>query len=284
MRGRSVAMLGCAGLLGGCEPGVLNPVGPIAGAERLILIDALAIMLAIVGPIVIAVPAIAWWFRSGNAYARRRPDWAYSGQVELLVWSVPALAVIFIAGIGWAGSHLLDPYRPIAGSQPPLKVEVVSFDWKWLFIYPGHGVASVNRLVLPAGRPVSFRLTSATVMNSFFVPRLGSQVYAMAGMQTRLALQADRPGRYRGLSANFSGKGFPAMAFAVEVVPPDRFARWAQRVGDAAPPLDRATYRALAAQGEAQPALYRASAGLFDAILRQSGTATRRLAADGRTR
>lgn len=266
-----------------CAPAVLDPAGPVAAHQRLILLDSLAIMLAIVVPTIVATLAFAWWFRAGNKRAQYRPDWAFSGQLELLVWSVPALVVIFLGGIAWIGSHDLDPAKPLDGPAP-LKVEVVSLDWKWLFLYPEQGVASVNRLVIPAGRPVILRLTSASVMNSFFVPRLGSQIYTMAGMTTTLNLQADRPGAYRGLSANYSGKGFPGMGFTVDAVPAAQFDGWAAQARGGGAILDIPAYRALLAASEnVAPATYRAVApGLFDAIVRNSGTATARVAVDGR--
>jgi len=269
-------------MLGGCEPGVLDPAGPIAAQERVILGNSVAIMLVVVVPVIVAALAFAWWFRAGNGRALYRPDWRYSGQLELLVWSVPALIVLFLGGIAWIGSHDLDPPKPIAGAT--LRVEVVSLDWKWLFIYPDQGVASINRLVLPAGRPVQFRLTSATVMNSFFVPRLGSQIYTMAGMTTRLNVRADQPGRYRGLSANYSGKGFPGMAFAVDAVPAGQFDRWLAAARGGGPVLDGPAYVALVKPSEnVAPTTYRAVAPrLFDAIVRDSGTRSQRAADDGR--
>lgn len=275
-------------LLSGCEPGVLNPAGPVSHGARLILLDSLGIMLGIVVPTIVATLAFAWWFRAGNTRAQYKPDWSYSGQLEVLVWSVPALVVVFLGGIAWIGSHTLDPPRALATAPgvTPLRVEVVSLDWKWLFIYPDQGVASVNRLVVPAGRPVSFRLTSATVMNSFFVPRLGSQIYAMAGMTTRLNLQADRPGAYRGLSAHYSGKGFPGMTFTVNAVPAAAFGGWVARTKRAGPVLDGQGYTALLRDSEnVAPYGYRAVApGLFDAIVQDSGTRTAHVAVDGRAR
>ncbi|WP_375397238.1 ubiquinol oxidase subunit II [uncultured Sphingomonas sp.] len=282
---RTVPAIGAAVLLSACEPGVFDPVGPVAGGEHLILIDSLAIMLAIVVPVIVATLGFAWWFRSGNAKARYRSEWSYSGRLELLVWAVPALVVIFLGGIAWISSHDLDPARPIAGGRA-LRVEVVSLDWKWLFIYPDLGVASVNRLVVPAGQAVSFRLTSATVMNSFFVPRLGSQIYTMAGMTTVLNLRADRPGAYRGLSANYSGKGFPGMAFTVYALPTGQFATWIAGARRQGPVLDGRNYMTLLRDSQnVAPYTYRAVAGgLFDAVVRDSGTRTARVAVDGKAR
>jgi cytochrome o ubiquinol oxidase subunit 2 len=227
--------------------GVLDPQGPIGAAERTILLNATVIMLAVVAPVIVLTLAFGYWFRAGNTKATYLPEWAYSGRIEVVVWSIPTLVVLFLGGIAWIGSHELDPPRPIASDAKPINVEVVALDWKWLFIYPDQGVASVNRLIVPAGAPISFRLTSATVMNSFFVPQLGSQIYAMSGMTTRLNLLADRPGVYPGLSAQFSGDGFSDMRFDVEAVPADDFQAWiktAQSGGGGA--LDPASYAALA--------------------------------------
>ena len=245
--------------LAACSGGILDPVGPVGHSERLILFNALAIMLAIVIPTILATLAFAWWFRASNTRARYLPDWTYSGRIELLVWSVPALVVVFVAGIAWIGSHTLDPRRPLDSKAAPIEVQVVALDWKWLFIYPGQGVATVNRLVMPLGVPVRFRLTSATVMNSFFVPQLGSQIYTMAGMETQLHLQADRPGHYQGLSAMFSGDGFSDMHFAVDAVPPAEFARYMTAIRGGGPVLDRAGYRRLGLESKAvRPHSYRA--------------------------
>lgn len=159
---RALIFLGFAAL-GGCGEGVLDPRGPVAEGNRLILTNSVVIMLAIVIPTIVATLAFAWWFRAGNDKAAYRPDWEYSGQLELLVWSVPVMVVLFLGGIGWVGSHLLDPYKPLPGK--PIRVQVVALDWKWLFLYPDLGIATVNRLVVPAGAPISFRLTSGTVMN-----------------------------------------------------------------------------------------------------------------------
>ena len=210
-----------------CAPALLDPAGPVAAGEKTLLINSLAVMLGIVVPVILATIAFAWWFRASNTRAKHLPEWSYSGKLELLVWSVPLLVIIFLGGMGWVASHDLDPQRPLASRQKPITVQVIALDWKWLFVYPEQGVASVNRLVIPAGTPVQFRITSATVMNSFFVPQLGSQIYAMAGMEAKLNLMADRPGRFRGLSAHYSGEGFSDMDFTVDAVPPRQFAAWA---------------------------------------------------------
>jgi len=254
------------------QAGVLDPQGPIGTAERLILLNATAIMLAVVIPVIVLMLGVAWWFRAGNARAQYRPDWAYSGPVELVVWSIPALVVLFLGGIAWVGSHDLDPPKPIVSQAKPIEIEVVSLDWKWLFIYPQQGVASVNRLVVPTGTPLSFRITSASVMNSFFVPQLGSQIYAMAGMTTRLHLQADKPGTYPGLSAQFSGDGFSDMRFEVVAVPQAQFDAWLTSARAAKDKLDAGSLARLAKPGISPLPLTYASvpAQLFDTIVRDT--------------
>jgi cytochrome o ubiquinol oxidase subunit II len=226
--------------------GVLDPQGPVAAAERLILLNATAIMLVVVLPVIVLTLAFAWWYRASNTRAAYQPDWSYSGPIELVTWSIPAMVVILLGAVGWIGSHQLDPARKLQSDSKPIRIEVVSLDWKWLFIYPDHGVAAVNELVIPTGIPVEFVLTSATVMNSFFVPQLGSQIYTMPGMTTQLNLLAARPGDYPGLSANFSGDGFSDMRFLVHAVPATDFDHWLARTREAGPALDADAYSQLA--------------------------------------
>ena len=255
---RSVCGLLVPLALVGCHTAVLSPAGPIGAADRRILLDALAIMLAIVIPTILATLAFAWWFRASNARARHQPNWSYSGRIELIVWSIPALVVFFLGGIAWIGSHLLDPARPLSSGAKPLEIQVVSLDWKWLFIYPEQGVASVNDLVAPAGVPLHFEITSASVFNVFFVPRLGSEIYSMYGMTTQLYLQADHPGIYPGLSAHFSGDGFSDMAFDLHAVTPEQFSAWATATSASGPVLDEAAYRNLLTQSQnLKPYTYR---------------------------
>jgi cytochrome o ubiquinol oxidase subunit 2 len=216
-----------------------------------------------------ATVAFAWWFRRGNTKAEYRPDWEYSGAIEMVVWAIPALTIMLLGGITWIGSHDLDPAKPLKSNVPALKVDVVSLDWKWLFIYPDQGIATVNQLVVPAGTPVSFRLTSATVWNSFFVPQMGTMIYTMPRMTTRLNLEADRPGTYHGLSSHFSGDGFPGMQFEVQALPADQFAIWAQGAHGSAMKLDGTGYAELSKPSSyVKPMTYGAVApGLFDAIV-----------------
>src|SRR5271154_6980131 len=263
------AVLTAAAILGGCNEGVLDPRGPIAFANRQILLNSLGIMLAIVIPVIVATLGVAFWFRASNDRARYRPDFEYSGRLEMLVWSIPAMTVFLVGGVAWVGSHDVSPRKPIPSSVKALRVQVASLDWKWLFIYPDQGVASVNQLTVPVGTPVSLELTSSGVMNSFFVPQLGSQIYTMAGMVTRLNLQADHSGTYRGFSAQFSGEGFSDMHFDAEAVTNEKFAQWLDSVRGAGPELNAKTYADLARPSTAvTPFTYRSVApSLFESIL-----------------
>ena len=226
--------------------GVLDPRGPIAAAERLILLNATTIMLVVVLPVIVLTLAFAWWYRASNRRAAYRPDWSYSGYIELVTWAIPTMVVILLAAVAWIGSHELDPALSLQSDARAIRIEVVSLDWKWLFIYPQQQVAAVNDLEIPAGVPIEFVLTSASVMNSFFVPQLGSQIYTMPGMATRLNLLAERPGDYPGLSANFSGDGFSDMRFLVHAVSAAEFKTWLEHTRAAGAVLNADTYAQLA--------------------------------------
>jgi len=269
---RWLVVCGAAPLASCHQTGILDPQGPIASQERLLLINSTAIMLVVVVPVILATLGFAWWYRSSNARASRTPDRAYEGRIEFVVWSIPTLIVILLSGVNWIGSHQLDPRAPIPADAEPLRVDVVALDWKWLFLYPDQGIAAVNQLVIPAGTPVRFRLTSATVMNSFFVPQLGSQIYAMSGMTTHLNLLADRPGEYRGLSANFSGDGFSDMQFIAKAVPTGDFDSWVATVRGTGSALDDAGYAELAKPSQAvPPTTYRSvDPKLFERIIDQT--------------
>jgi cytochrome o ubiquinol oxidase subunit 2 len=236
--------------LAGCAGSILDPVGPIGADDSKIFIDALLIMLAIVIPTILLAFWMAWRYRASNTKAEYLPYWSYSGRIEAVVWAIPVLTIMFIGGVIWIGSYRLDPFKPLPSTSPPLEVQVVSLDWKWLFIYPQQGVATVNQLVVPAGVPVHFSITSASVFNVFFVPRLGSMIYAMPGMVSQLNLQADRPAVLIGQSSHFSGDGFSDMQFQVKSVAPAEFASWAQTVRGAGPMLDPAAYAELSRQSQ----------------------------------
>lgn len=249
---------------------ILDPQGPVGAAEKTILIDSLAIMLAIVVPTIVATFAFAFWFRQSNKRATYRPDFEYSGRIELVVWSIPTLTIMLLGGVIWLGSHQLDPAAPLA-AEKRIKVQVVSLDWKWLFIYPEQNIASLNTLVVPTGAALEFDITSASVMNAFFIPQLGTMIYAMNGMRSRLNLRADRAGTYRGLSTQFSGDGFAGMRFAVNVVDDAAFADWTRKAAASPDTLDAARYAELAKPSANRDAtLYRlGDAHLFEAIVTQ---------------
>jgi cytochrome o ubiquinol oxidase subunit II len=263
-----VGVLLAAFLLTGCNDGVLDPKGPVAHGERLILFDSLGIMLAIVIPTILAILAVAFWFRASNTRARYMPDFKYSGRLELLVWSIPAMTVLLLGSLCWVSSHDLDPPRRLASHAKPIAVQVVSLDWKWLFIYPEQGIATVNDLTIPAATPINFELTSSGVMNSFFVPQLGGQIYTMGAMTTRLALMADEPGSFAGFSANFSGSGFADMRFLVHAVTPDEFTAWVAKAKSAGPALDQQSYDELVKpSAKVKPFTFASvTPGLFDSL------------------
>ena len=227
---------------------ILDPQGPIAAANKTILVDSVAIMLAIVVPTIVAIFAFAYYFRASNTRAFYLPNFAHSGRLELVVWSIPALTIILLGGVAWIGSHQLDPRVPVAGTGSPVRIQVVSLDWKWLFIYPDQRVATVNALTVPVGAPLEFELTSSSVMNVFFIPQLGSMIYTMNGMVTHLNLRADQEGNLQGLSAHFSGDGFPEMLFDVHVISPLDFPNWVATTAKSDNVLNADSYKQLKQQ------------------------------------
>jgi cytochrome o ubiquinol oxidase subunit 2 len=265
------------------QQGILDPQGPIASAQQLLLINSTEIMLVVVVPVILATLGFAWWYRSSNPRAKRSEELAYEGRIDFVVWSIPALIVILLGGVNWISSHELDPRAPIAANAKPLEVDVVSLDWKWLFIYPDQGIAALNQLVIPAGTPINFRLTSATVMNSFFVPQLGSQIYTMPGMTTHLNLLADRLGEFPGISANFSGNGFADMRFTVKAVPAGDFDGWVAQVRGSGSALDIPGYTALAKPSQAvPPTTFRAvEPKLFERIIDETTAGSKKLRTTG---
>ena len=266
---RSAAIAALALLAGGCERMVvLNPKGPIADAERGLMIDAFVVMMIVVVPIIVMVFLFALRYRAGRN-ARYEPTWAYSARVDAFVWLVPALIVIAVAVLLWRTTHKLDPYREIASDKPALDVQVVAQDWKWLFIYPEQGVASVNQLAIPTGRPVSLRITSDTVMNSFYVPALAGQIYAMAGMQTRLQILADKPGKFVGRNTQYSGGGFSDQFFEVLATTPAEFDAWVAKAKQSPDKLDPPTYARLAEKSRLNPVVHYSAVEprLFDKII-----------------
>jgi cytochrome o ubiquinol oxidase subunit II len=278
---RVISITSTALLMASCHEGVLDPQGPVGKAERIILFDSTAIMLAVVIPVIVLTLIFAWWFRARNSRAHYRPEWEYSGRIEMIIWSIPALVILFLGGIAWTGSHDLDPAAPSAESTTPapapapLDIEVISVDWRWIFIYPHEGIASVNRVVVPAGVPLRFRLTSTTVMNSFFVPQLGSQIYSMPNMVTRLNLQADHSGTFEGLSAQFSGDGFSDMRFDLVALDQDAFKAWVDATKTQGGVLDAKTFDELSkpAKADGVQTYAQVSEGLFDRISSRSTAA-----------
>jgi len=257
---------------------VLDPKGPIALAERDLLFDAFYVMMLVIVPIIILTLWFAWKYRATNTEAKYTPTWANSVKLDAITWLIPTVIVIAVAVLLWRSTHRLDPYRPLESKEPPFDVQVVAQDWKWLFIYPEQGIAVVNQLVFPAGRPVSLRITSDTVMNSFYVPQLAGQIYAMAGMQTRLQMLADQPGKFVGRNSQYSGGGYSDQHFEVLAMTPADFEAWVARAKQSGAALDANAYKALAAKSRANPITYYSTVEpkLFDSIIdkfRHSGHA-----------
>lgn len=273
--GRLLAPLlavGMALLAGACDlrrAAVLDPKGPIALAERDLLFDAFYVMMIVIVPIIILTLWFAWRYRASNTNAQYAPTWANSAKIDAVVWLIPAAIVISLGVLLWRSTYKLDPYRPLEAAGAPLEVQVVAQDWKWLFIYPEQGIAVVNQLAFPAGRPVSLRITSDTVMNSFYVPQLAGQIYAMAGMQTRLQLLADQPGKFVGRNSQYSGGGFSDQHFEVVSLNSGDFDAWVAKAKQAPGQLDAASYPAQAAKSRAVPVTYYSAVekDLFDRII-----------------
>ena len=243
-------------LLGGCHWALLDPKGPIGLQERTIILTATALMLLVVIPVIVMTLVFAWRYRASNERADYQPNWSHSTKIEVVVWAIPMVIIAILGTICWRTSHELDPFKPLASTVKPVRIDAVAMNWKWLFIYPQLGVATVNQVAMPVGVPVVFHITSATVMNSFFIPRLGSQIYAMANMQTAVNLLASEPGTYRGLSSNFSGDGFSGMTFEALALSRGDFARWLARVRSSSRSLDAAAYVALDEPSENVPVEY----------------------------
>jgi cytochrome o ubiquinol oxidase subunit 2 len=248
----SVAFAGCFSL-SACQSGILHPEGPVGVRETRLLAETFGIMLIVVLPVIFMTAFFAWRYRAGNEQAVYAPDWSYSPKFEMVIWAVPVVIIVFLGAVCWRSTHALDPYRPLQVTGKVLTIEVVALDWKWLFIYPDQQIAVINQLEIPLNTQVEFKITSATVMNVFFIPQLGSQIYAMAGMQTELHLLAKNPGIYGGISANFSGEGFADMQFPAIAVDADTFQNWVKR-GQASPSiLDASEYQRLAVPSQHNP-------------------------------
>ena len=236
--------------LSGCKLEVLDSKGVIGAAESSLIATATYAMLLVVVPVILLTLFVAWRYRASNKNATYAPKWAHSTAIEVVVWIIPAIIILYLGILTWKTSHELDPYKPLESNVKPINGEVVALDWKWLFIYPDLGVASVNQLAFPVGTPVNFRITSDSVMNSFFIPELGGQIYAMAGMQTKLHLLTDHAGDYAGISANYSGKGFSDMKFRALAMSNADFDAWLKQVRNAPEALSMDVYTGVARPSE----------------------------------
>jgi cytochrome o ubiquinol oxidase subunit 2 len=275
---RNTLVLPLIALLAGCNAVVLNPSGDVALQQRNLLIHSTWLMLIIIIPVMALTVLFAWRYRQSNKNARYEPDWHHSTRLELVIWAAPLLIIICLGALTWLGTHLLDPYRPlgriakgqaVTDEHKPLEVNVVALDWKWLFIYPEYGIATVNELAVPVNRPVKMRITSEHVMNSLYIPEMAGQVYAMPGMETQLHGVLNKPVTSKGFSANYSGAGFSGMKFVVRGVSEGEFDAWIAEVRNGADELTRAEYLQLAKPSENDPARHfsSADADLYHAIL-----------------
>ena len=261
--------VGAVMLLGGCNMEILSPKGDIGAQEKTLLFTATGLMLIVVIPVIIMILTFAWKYRASNTKADYQPKWAHSTAIEVVVWTVPCIIVAILAVITWRSTHALDPYKPLVSEHKPVTIEVVSLDWKWLFIYPEYDIATVNEIAFPVDVPVNFRITSASVMNSFFIPQLGSQIYSMAGMETKLHLNAREPGTYAGISANYSGAGFSGMRFKAIATSQEGFDNWVKEAKASGTALTPAVYQELTKRSEHNPVAKYASVppSMFDYIL-----------------
>jgi cytochrome o ubiquinol oxidase subunit 2 len=265
-------------LLAGCNTVVMNPSGDVAAQEANLIVVSTMLMLLIIVPVIALTVWFAWYYRKGNTKAAYTPDWDHSTGLELVIWGAPLLIIIALGLLTWISTHTLDPYRPlqrldanrpIAAGVKPLNVQVVALDWKWLFIYPDLGIATVNMLAAPVDVPVRFKISASNVMNSFYIPALAGQIYAMPGMETTLNAVINKPGVFEGFSANYSGAGFSDMRFKFHGMAPADFERWVQATKAGTTKLDRAGYQVLEKPSERDPVRRYGSveAGLFDAIV-----------------
>jgi cytochrome o ubiquinol oxidase subunit 2 len=265
--------LGAAALLAGCSTILIfNPKGPIGASEKFLILAAIGLMAIVVIPVFIMTFWFSAKYRASNTAATYTPKWGYSGKIDLVMWAVPVAIIVVLATLTWHMTHALDPYKPIPSAHKPINIQAVSLDWKWLFIYPDLNIATVNELMFPAQVPLSFKLTSQTVMTSFFIPQLGSQMYAMGGMQTQLNLLADKPGTYAGHNNQISGIGYANMHFKAHAVSPEEFQAWVGKVRQSKELLDLHRYEQLTQPNDGYyPVTYFSAVepGLFLYILRQ---------------
>jgi cytochrome o ubiquinol oxidase subunit II len=256
---RSWILLSSVALLSGCKSAILDPKGQVGIDERNLLVTATVLMLLVVIPVIVMTLLFAWRYRASNKKARYEPNWSHSTAIEIVVWTIPCLIILVLGVLTWRSSHALDPYKPLQSDVKPVTIEAVSLDWKWLFIYPEQGIATVNEIAFPVDTPVNFKITSDSVMNSFFIPALGTQIYSMAGMETKLHLVANHIGDYPGISANYSGHGFSGMKFTAKATDPAAFDAWVAQVKTSQESLQAANYAELAKPSEKEPVRYYAS-------------------------
>ena len=258
-------------LLSGCNMALLDPKGIIGMEQKSLILTATWLMLIVVIPVIIMTFLFAWKYRASNKNATYRPNWAHSNKIEFVVWTIPLIIILILGTITWRTTHSLDPRNPIPSESQPLVIEAISLDWKWLFVYPEQGIATVNEISFPANVPVQFKVTSGSVMNSFFIPQLGSQIYAMAGMQNQVHLMATEEGAFKGMSANYSGAGFSGMKFMAYATSPEKFAEWVAKVKQSPDSLQWADYKALAKPSEQNPVAYYSSVkpDLYQDIINQ---------------
>ncbi len=267
-----------AALLAGCGTVLMNPSGDVASQQGRLIVVSTVLMLLIIVPVIVLTLVFAWRYRQSNTEAPYTPDWDHSTHLELIIWAAPLLIIIALGAVTWISTHTLDPYRPLRrldASRPipagvkPLTVEVVALDWKWLFIYPEQGIAVVNELAAPVDVPITFKITASTVMNSFFIPALAGQIYAMPGMETKLHAVINEAGKYEGFSSNYSGAGFSGMHFKFHGLSSADFDRWVQSVKADGTALGRADYLKLEQPSEREPVrkYAKVDASLYDAIL-----------------
>lgn len=267
-----VLVVGLTGLLlSGCDMALMNPKGQIGMEQKSLIVTAILLMLIVVIPAIFMTFLFAWKYRESNTNSKYTPNWAHSNKIELVVWGIPCIIILILGTLTWKSTHALDPRTPIESDARTITIEAVSMDWKWLFIYPELGIATVNEISFPENVPVKFKITSDTVMNSFFIPRLGSQIYAMAGMQNVVHLIANEKGVYPGMSANYSGKGFSGMKFNALVTSEEDFNKWVEKVKQSPNQLQWADYGKLAKPSENNPVEYFSTVkpGLYLDIINQ---------------
>ncbi|MBB3342949.1 ubiquinol oxidase subunit II [Luteimonas sp. RC10] len=275
---RFSVLFGTALLLSGCDWVLMRPSGDIAMQQRDLILLSTGLMLLVIVPVIFLTFFFAWKYRASNKDAEYAPDWHHSTRLELIIWSAPLAIILVLGTVTWIATHKLDPYRPldridantpIAEGVKPLVVEVVALDWKWLFLYPEQGIATVNELAAPVNVPIEFKITSSSMMNSFFIPALAGQIYAMTGMETKLNAVINAEGVYKGFSGNYSGDGFSHMHFNFHGMSQDGFDAWVRKVQADQTPLGRQEYLVLEKPSEREPVRYfgNVDPALYEAIL-----------------